>query len=54
MITHHIKRFVSRVASFLAHSLPISPHLSPLRGAGGVQELEGSGGWRGPGTGGVQ
>ena len=48
MITHHIKRFVSRVASFLAHSLPISPHLSPLRGAGGVRELERSGSWRAP------
>ena len=39
MITHHIKRFVSRVATSLAHSLPISP----LSG-----ELEGSGNWRGP------
>ena len=46
MITHHIKRFVSRVASSLAHSLPISPHLFP--------SLPSQGSWRGPGAGGVQ
>lgn len=39
MITHHIKRFVSRVASPLSPSLPISP----LSG-----ELNGSGSWRNP------